>query len=84
MTETWTMRDGTKIAVKDMESSHIKNCMRMLEKKAELIRIHYANIYLEDIGEVQRIYELDDIDVLREFTTYESFEQELSHRGESN
>lgn len=28
----WTMRDGTKIKVSKMETSHINNCIRMLER----------------------------------------------------
>lgn len=28
----WKQRDGTKIALKDMTSSHIQNCMNMIEK----------------------------------------------------
>ncbi|NOQ30195.1 MAG: hypothetical protein GQ570_03635 [Helicobacteraceae bacterium] len=31
--EVWTMKDGTKIEVKDMEESHAKNCLRMLIRK---------------------------------------------------
>lgn len=26
----WTMRDGTEIAVADMTTTHIRNCMRMV------------------------------------------------------
>lgn len=28
----WTMRDGTEIAVMDMTTTHIRNCMRMVGK----------------------------------------------------
>jgi hypothetical protein len=28
----WKMKDGTRIAVKDMETSHIQNCIAMLQR----------------------------------------------------
>ena len=31
----WTQKDGTRIAVEDMESSHILNCIRMLVRQIE-------------------------------------------------
>lgn len=29
----WQQKDGTEIRVKDMESSHIENCIRMLQRQ---------------------------------------------------
>ena len=32
---TWHMKNGRSIAVEDMEISHIKNCLKMLNKRLE-------------------------------------------------
>ena len=32
--EYWTTKDGEKIAIEDMETSHIKNCIEMIDKSA--------------------------------------------------
>ena len=31
--ETWTMRDGTKILIRDMTDSHLINALRMMNRK---------------------------------------------------
>lgn len=30
--DIWRMKDGTRIAIKDMETSHIENCIKMINR----------------------------------------------------
>lgn len=34
----WKTKDGTVLNIKDMETSHILNCINLLERKAQYIR----------------------------------------------
>lgn len=34
--ETWTMRDGRTIAIKDMTEEHAKNCLRLICRRRRL------------------------------------------------
>ena len=43
----WTTKSGEKIAIKDMTTDHIKNCIRMLSKAPDL---HSEADAMEDIG----------------------------------
>lgn len=46
----WTMKNGTKIKVSDMETSHIQNCIKMLERALSNIPDPYQ--YGEPEGEM--------------------------------
>ena len=69
----WSCKDGHRIAVKDMETSHIKNTKSMLVKHAENV----ALISLDGDG-----YET----IVRDAPIYlwlHDFDTELARRGES-
>lgn len=44
MRRTWTTKDGTKLRIRSMETSHIRNCIRILERyhKNELMKGYAA------------------------------------------
>lgn len=46
-TETWKTRDGRLIKLEDLELSHLKNIVAMLERKAETIEMVYS---LNELG----------------------------------
>lgn len=49
MTELWTMRDGTQIAVKDMGDKHLVNTFRMVSR-AIPPSLYWAAIFQDEIG----------------------------------
>ena len=38
----WTTADGQELEPKDMETSHLKNCLNMMERNAEAANLHQA------------------------------------------
>jgi hypothetical protein len=72
----WTMRDGTRIRIADMETSHIKNTIAMLKRKGfigeeEFDSINYGayprgelaqEAWLQDMNSIKVSYELDDLE----------------------
>lgn len=48
-TATWTTKDGTKIQVKDMELSHVRQTLKMLIKKYTVTCLEYGARYTSGI-----------------------------------
>ena len=79
----WTCKDGKRIAIKDMETSHIRNTRAFLERKAKELKGREI-VYLGD--EMFDEFERDGYDV-RVYDTpiyqwLDDFEKELERRGE--
>ena len=45
----WRMYDGTGIAIKDMDTSHIRNCIRMIDNSKGNWRREYRNQFQEEL-----------------------------------
>lgn len=59
---TWSMKDGTLIKIKDMETRHIKNCINMLNKKQSPNKGIQSWIYIfEDVILKRRQYKINKI-----------------------
>ena len=58
---TWVMKDGKEIMLKDMEDSHIKNCLNMLKRnEPNEIRRGWIDIF-EDVQIKRRCEKIEKI-----------------------
>lgn len=82
----WTTREGVQMAIRDMESSHIHNCMKHLERRKLQVEEEYAMLpepygdHAQDAfcREIETLMETDIRDV---FPIYVKFEKELDRRA---
>jgi len=69
----WTTREGTKLKISEMETDHIKNCMKMLERNLDK---YNANVS-------RTVHGFDDLSMfidLDEVSEYVAFQEELEKR----
>lgn len=68
----WTTKEGKKLKISEMETSHIKNCIALMEKK-------YPWLKEEDVSN-----EFDSIPPFPAQCTYIEMQEELNKRGKNN
>lgn len=78
MKRIWVMKDGTKIKIKNMETSHIKNCVKMLERKYKEHNNDLDHFWFELDGFNPEFHKVD----LSECPYLLAFEKELEKRKE--
>lgn len=87
MKRKWTTREGIKLKIRDMKTSHIKNCIKMLHRyhAKELFNLYSMPVFgemaeLDLENGIQDIEENGWEDEAQEYI--DSFEAELQRRGE--
>lgn len=81
----WTTREGVKMALRDMETSHIVNCMKHLKRRKLAVELEYLSIPEPNGEHAQDAFnsEIDSFasaDVREVFPIYIKFEEELERR----
>ena len=81
----WKTKEGKEIEIKDMETSHIKNCLNMLERKG-FVSMTTLDLYLscsDPNGEMAQIAFEQELMDLRVTNFIDLFTEELE-RGKEN
>jgi len=78
--DTWTTKDGVEMNIADMQTSHIKNCIAMVQRK--IVSGDTIQIIGQASGPAEDCWadEVDMADSYKECIS--SLENELSKRGE--
>lgn len=84
----WTTRDGRTIPIDEMETSHIKNCLKMLRKNyiganeiSSMLNFNYEA--MGDAAQMAFDQALDEASVLIPCPEIDWFVEELNRRGEN-
>jgi hypothetical protein len=79
----WTTRDGDTLLIKDMATSHIINCLKMIKRQSEEgIEIITGEVTSCDEGYWGEVEELSGDEVINCYAeVIHEFKQELSNRG---
>lgn len=84
----WTTRNGERLNIRDMETSHLRNCLRLLERRKES-HVKRISLLPEPSGEMAQLAfegELEaamDSSVEELFPVYGKIKEELLLRGEN-
>lgn len=90
----WRTRDGTVLSIPDMDSKHILNCIRMLERNVGNFRLYYELSYVINLPrprtdatqdaldmELEQLAHMDDLTWLKEYhETYKELVREAKER----
>lgn len=94
--EVWTTKDGTKIAIKDMADSHLRNTIRLIERQADWLKNQHAvhaiwlmpehpsdGVWDALQGEPDRIDRTPTMEWLSDMPAYKALKAELAEREKS-
>jgi hypothetical protein len=83
----WKTKDGRKLWIKDMTTSHIRNCMRLLDRSKDnaifnVLSLPYPNGEMAQDCFDRELDELENAETADLYPVYTSFVKELEKRGE--
>lgn len=70
----WTMKDGTKINIDDMDINHLKNCLKMIVRQMEMNQIQKELKRREDFLNGEIAQQMYDQMIIEEFGSDEEYE----------
>lgn len=70
----WTMKDGTKINIDDMDINHLRNCLKMVVRQIEVNQIQKELKRREDFLNGEIAQQMYDQMIIEEFGSDEEYE----------